>query len=66
MKNLEIVFNPEFLTEANFVEDFKNQNRIILGGPRDATTILKQFYITVFPKTPIIKTGSTMQKWLNI
>ena len=56
---LQIVFNPEFLTEANFVEDFKNQNRIILGGPRDATTILKQFYITVFPKTPIIKTGST-------
>ena len=24
-KNLEIIFNPEFLTEANFVEDFKNQ-----------------------------------------
>ena len=58
-EKLQIVFNPEFLTEANFVEDFKNQNRIILGGPRDATTILKQFYITVFPKTPIIKTGST-------
>ena len=58
-KKLQIVFNPEFLTEANFVEDFKNQNRIILGGPRDATTKLKQFYITVFPKTPIIKTGST-------
>ena len=58
-KKINIVFNPEFLTEANFIEDFKNQNRIILGGPRDATTILKQFYITIFPKTPIIKTGST-------
>ena len=26
---LKIVFNPEFLTEAYFVEDFKNQDRII-------------------------------------
>ena len=24
-RNLNIVFNPEFLTEANFLEDFKNQ-----------------------------------------
>ena len=58
-KNLEIIFNPEFLTEANFVEDFKNQNRIILGGPRPATTILKQFYISIFPNATIIKTGSS-------
>tara|TARA_A100001015_G_C15010092_1_gene722613 strand:+ start:412 stop:1257 length:846 start_codon:yes stop_codon:yes gene_type:complete len=58
-KNLEIVFNPEFLTEANFIEDFKNQDRIILGGPRPATTILKQFYISIFPNAAIIKTGST-------
>jgi len=27
----EVVFNPEFLTEANAVNDFKNQNRIIIG-----------------------------------
>ena len=57
--NLEIVFNPEFLTEANFIEDFKNQNRIILGGPRPATTKLKQFYTTIFPNATIIKTGSS-------
>ena len=30
---LTVVFNPEFLTEANAVDDFKNQNRIIVGGP---------------------------------
>ena len=58
-KNLQIVFNPEFLTEANFIEDFKNQNRIILGGSRPATTLLKQFYIKVFPNATIIKTGSS-------
>ena len=57
-KDISIVFNPEFLTEANFIEDFKNQNRIIIGGPRPATTILRQIYSLVFPNIPIIKTGS--------
>ena len=58
-KNLEIVFNPEFLTERNAIEDFNNQERIILGGPRPATTELKQLYSTVFPDAYVIKTGST-------
>ena len=58
-KNLKIVFNPEFLTERNAVEDFNNQDRIILGGPRPATTKLKQIYSKVFPNAHIIKTGST-------
>ena len=40
--NIQIVFNPEFLTEANSIEDFKNQNRIIIGGPRPATTKVKR------------------------
>ena len=29
--NLSIVFSPEFLTEANAVNDFKNQKQLILG-----------------------------------
>ena len=57
-KNLEIIFNPEFLTERNAIEDFNNQDRIILGGPRPATTQLKQIYSTVFPEAYVIKTGS--------
>jgi len=57
--NVTVIFNPEFLTEANFVEDFKNQNRIIIGGKRPATTKLRQIYSLVFPNVPIIKTGST-------
>ncbi len=57
--SLNIIFNPEFLTEANAVEDFNNQNRIILGGPRPGTTKLRRIYAKVFPKAKIIKTGST-------
>ncbi|MDC0540067.1 hypothetical protein OAO15_01000 [bacterium] len=58
-QSLDIVFNPEFLTERNAIEDFNNQDRIILGGPRPATTELRRLYSKVFPKAHIIKTGST-------
>ena len=66
--SLQIVFNPEFLTERNAVSDYENQNRIILGGPRPATTKLKQIFSKVFPKAHIIKTDSThaeMVKYLT-
>ena len=58
-KNVIVAFNPEFLTERNAIEDYENQNRIILGGPRTATTKLKQVFSKVFPKAEIIKTDST-------
>ena len=57
-RNITVIFNPEFLTEANFIDDFKNQNRIIIGGTRPATTKLRQIYSLVFPNVSIIKTGS--------
>ena len=57
-KNITVIFNPEFLTEANFIEDFKNQNRIIIGGVRPATTKLRQVYSLAFPDATIVKTGS--------
>jgi UDPglucose 6-dehydrogenase len=57
--NIDIVFNPEFLTEANAVNDYENQNRIILGGPRKGTTPLKPIFAKVFPNSHIIKTDST-------
>jgi len=67
-ESLTLVFNPEFLTERNAVSDYENQNRIILGGPRPATTELKQIFSKVFPKAHIIKTDSThaeMVKYLT-
>jgi len=57
--NIDIIFNPEFLTEANSIEDFKNQNRIIIGGPRPASTKVKRIFDKAFPKVKIIKTNST-------
>ena len=67
-ESLNIVFNPEFLTEANAVSDYENQDRIILGGVRPATTELKTIFSKVFPKAHIIKTDSThaeMVKYLT-
>ena len=55
---ITVIFNPEFLTEANFIEDFKNQKRIIIGGQRPASTELRQIYSLVFPEAKIVKTGS--------
>ena len=56
--SIDVVFSPEFLTEANSFDDFKNQTRIILGGRRPGTSIVKTMLKKAFPKIPIIKTGS--------
>jgi UDPglucose 6-dehydrogenase len=67
-KNIKVVFNPEFLTERNAEEDYNSQNRIILGGPRPATTKLKTVFSKVFPGVDIVKTDSThaeMVKYLT-
>jgi UDPglucose 6-dehydrogenase len=56
---LRVIFNPEFLTEANAVEDFKNQDRIVLGGPRPYINMVKQVFEAAFPRVPIVKTSST-------
>ena len=56
---INLVYNPEFLTERNATMDYENQNRIIIGGPRPATNLLKIIFSKVFPDSTIIKTGST-------
>ena len=55
-----IIFNPEFLTEANHIEDFKNQKRIILGGDncKEALTKVKSMYMKQFPSVPYVLCGS--------
>jgi len=64
-RKIFVVFNPEFLTEVNFLDDFKNQNRIIIGGPRPASTKVKNIFSKVFPAIPIIKTSSTIAEMMK-
>lgn len=56
---LRVIFNPEFLTEANALDDMRNQNRIVLGGPRPHINAVKQLFQSTFPKVPVVKTSST-------
>lgn len=56
---LRVVFNPEFLTEANALNDMRNQNRIVLGGPRPHINAVKLLFQHAFPNVPVIKTSST-------
>jgi len=64
-KGLEVIHNPEFLTERNALEDFKNQDRIVLGGPHKAVNRVKQMYQTAFPNVSIIKTSSTTSEMVK-
>lgn len=61
-----VIFNPEFLTEANYINDFKNQTRIILGGHNDrAKSIVKQVYQHAYPNVKTIKTSSTIAEMVK-
>jgi len=53
---INVAFSPEFLTEANSFEDFKNQTRIIVGG--SGAKKVKQMFRKPFPKIPIVITKS--------
>ena len=55
-KNIDVAFSPEFLTEANSFDDFKNQSRIIVGGT--GAKKVKQMFRKPFPKIPIVITKS--------
>jgi len=64
-KNINIAFNPEFLTEANAVEDYKNQNRIVIGAARPYSNKVKQIFAKAFPNVPIIKTSTTIAETIK-
>lgn len=63
--DLHVVFNPEFLTEANALEDMREQTRIVLGGPRPWINKVRLFYRSAFPRVPIVKTSSTMAEMVK-
>ena len=54
--DLNIVFNPEFLTEKSARLDFINQNRIILGGDKIYTSEVAKLFNFRFKYCHIIET----------
>lgn len=56
--NLKLVFNPEFLTERNANEDFKNQTKIILGGNEKHTGEVAYVYKEVKPSLTVHETDT--------
>jgi UDPglucose 6-dehydrogenase len=57
--NCDIVFNPEFLTEKNYINDFKNQEFIVLGGNSDTCNSVKEMYMEGFPDIKYFLTNTT-------
>ena len=68
-KNLNIVFNPEFLTERSAKLDFINQARFIIGGRKKDVNRVEKLYRWRFGETtPIVKTNyetSELIKYMN-
>lgn len=56
---VNVCFNPEFLREVSPNEDFKNQDRIVLGGSHYATARVRELYEMAFPGVPIVVIDSS-------
>lgn len=55
---LTVCFSPEHLREASSLEDQRNQDRIVIGGPRPQVDQVRDIFRMAFPEVPIIKTSS--------
>jgi UDPglucose 6-dehydrogenase len=67
--DINLVFNPEFLTERSAKFDFINQTRFILGGRQEHTSKVKELYRWRFGETiPVIETNyqtAELIKYMN-
>lgn len=54
--DLTLVFNPEFLTEANYINDFCDQTHVVLGG-KNVEAVAK-VYRERFPGITVLATDS--------
>jgi UDPglucose 6-dehydrogenase len=67
-KDLNIIFNPEFLTERTAKLDMLTQARIVLGGEREMTNKVELLYSSRFMNRHFIHTDSTtaeLIKYMN-
>lgn len=59
-------FNPEFLTERNFLQDFMNAERTVIGANDDLTSrSAAVFYQMRFPKSQIFQTDPTTAEMIK-
>ena len=57
---IPFAFNPEFLTEENYLQDFINTDRIVIGSDNDwVSQKLIDLYRSCFPTTRIIRMSNT-------
>ena len=67
-KDLNIIFNPEFLTDRTAKLDMLTQARIVLGGEREMTNKVELLYSSRFMNRHFIHTDSTtaeLIKYMN-
>lgn len=58
-ENLKLVFNPEFLTEKNYLQDMENTNRVVLGSEdKESLMLVEKVYKKVFPNANYLLTNS--------
>ena len=66
--NIKVVFSPEFLSERTAKLDMLTQARIILGGKKELTNVVKELYNIRFMNRNIIETDSVtaeLVKYMN-
>ena len=66
---IRIVFSPEFLTEANSIDDFRTCNRMIFGGDPEDTQLCTRLIKEVFPDKQYAatdwETAETVKYFIN-
>ena len=64
--NLNIVHNPEFLSEKTASQDFKNTKHVVLGGDKLHTKIVKNFYNRIFNNIDYTMISSTESELMKL
>jgi len=62
---MNIVFNPEFLSERTARMDFMNPARIVIGGAPEPRSRVEKLYRNRFPHTKIIETDAKTAEFIK-
>lgn len=65
-KHVYVIHQPEFLTEKNSVQDFRCQDRIVIGGESPlARAATKRLYEHAYPKAPVFESSSVVTEMVK-